>query len=503
MQGFKPLNTKEVFGSLKQVDIFFLLDGTASMGPYIQAARKAVQHIAEKLRNTPRFMETSFRFGFRIYRDSYADSLVREEKKICQGGICEGMPFSAETCQSDSGTTEANWQAFTKQINEVKETTEDKDDYPEKLFAGLRQVVQDDIASCEQRTKLLFVIGDHGDKQTEVPTDIITSLTQDFGKPVIVFFIQTPNVNESVTYQQAYESFNTQGLQLLSQILTPEFRGEKIEASHYFLSLDETELPDKVESLVRGYSSSEVVNEIEQAIAGGDSLQNVLQQKMKQGDMPVLYWKVVDETVCQALGEQCEVPIDHKVIDFYIPMDKEKIQEEIWMTAKDLDDWLALLKPFETIIGDYAILEQRQKFADLLKRQVLNILGGYPEEDVPLGEQIIMHRKSALPIREQGPLLQYSLKEIREEVPGCELTRLAGWVEAVRQILQKVYANPTVKVAFKLQYPFTPCPLTDKGKKIPKMVFEQAQKLGPDDNYRYDHELYGQSVYWLPMEFLP
>lgn len=506
MQGFKPMDTEEVFGSLKQVDIFFLLDGTASMQPFIKAAQKAAQNIAEKLRNTPRFMETSFRFGFRIYRDVYADTLTRDDKKLCQGGVCEGMPLSAETCQFDSEATEANWQAFKQQINKVTETKDDKDDYPEKLFDGLRQAVQNDMASCEQRTKMLFVIGDHGDKEATIPEDIINSLTKDFSKPVVVFFIQTPNearADAATTYQEAYNSFKNQGQQLLDHVLTAEFKGEKIDAASYFLSLGEEQLPEKIASLVKGYSSSEVVNEIEQAVAGGDSLENILKQKMKQGDMPVLYWKVVDETVCRALGTQCEVPIDHKVIDFYIPIDKEKIQEEVWMTAKNLDNWLELLKPFETVIGDYSIPEQRQKFTDLLQQQVLNILGGYPKENLALGEQLLMNRKNAIPVREQGPLLQYSIKEIREEVPGCELTRLAGWVESVRQVLQKVYANPTVKVSFTLQQPFTPCPLTEKGKRVPKMVFEQAQKLGPDDTYRYDHELYGQSVYWLPMEFLP
>jgi len=120
-------------------------------------------------------------------------------------------------------------------------------------------------------------------------------------------------------------------------------------------------------------------------------------------------------------------------------------------------------------------------------------------------EKLVMGHKSALPIREDSPLLQYSLQEIREEISAdCELPRLIEWVTAIRQVLLKVSAQPTLEVSFKLEdYPPTTCPLTTKGLRVPKLTSEQKRKLGPDDEYRYDHHFRGQTIYWLPLEFLP
>ncbi|OQW93856.1 MAG: hypothetical protein BWK79_08950 [Beggiatoa sp. IS2] len=510
MQGFKPLNT-EVLTALKQVDVFFLIDGTATMAPYIQAAKEVVLEIGTNLRNEPAYKETSFRFGFRIYRDTYADALVKDGRPLCKGGICEGMPLSAGTCEANEETVNQNWQGFVKQIAEVKETVDDKDDYPEKLFDGLRRATQD-VASCEQRTKLIFVVGDHGDKQPTVPQDIINNLKRNF-KRAIVVFIQTANnekiLKKSEFYKVAYDSFKTQGLTLIKGLLPADFQGQAIEPEDYFLSLDEvTLLPAKIFKLVSEYSPSDVVNEVAQALRGGDALQNILAKLMKKGDMPVLYWQWVEDAACQALGKQCQTAVDHQVNEFFIPVSKEKIQEEVWMNADSLDKWIALLRPFEDIQG-LPISEQRGKFADLLLEQVQNILGG-PQlrEDETLGKQfesLMMKRKDALPVRENSPLLQYSLKEIRSEISAdCELPRLIEWVKGIRQILLKISGKPTLEVSFTLaDYPASACAVTPKGQRIPKLVAEQRQPLGPNDEYRYDHNFRGQTIYWLPVDFLP
>lgn len=231
-----------VLSNLKLVDVFFLLDGTASMGPYIKAAGQAVQNIAENLRNEQKFQETSFRFAFRVYRDTYADSTLKE----CYEGVCEGMPFSAETCSFDQEATKANWADFKDKIDDVKETRDDNDDYPENLFEGLRQALFD-MASCPKRTKLLFVIGDHGDRQQQWPKDIVDGL-KGLADRVIVFFIQTPNNSSQVRnpqlYQQAYRAYKDQADELLKKILPPEFQSEGID--DYFLSLDQTQLAAQI-----------------------------------------------------------------------------------------------------------------------------------------------------------------------------------------------------------------------------------------------------------------
>ncbi|OAD22771.1 conserved hypothetical protein, secreted [Candidatus Thiomargarita nelsonii] len=509
MQGFDRYE-EDILTRMKLVDVFFLIDGTASMDPHINAARQAVQEIGRNLRQQPDFAETSFRFGFRIYRDTYADNIL----SACQGGVCEGMSLSSKTCESDNDDTEANWQAFVRQLGKVKATHEKSDGYPEKLFDGLRQAILDMIP-CDKRAKLLFVIGDHGDREDEVPQDIVDNLNNHFAKK-LVFFIQTPNKSSQArtpsSYQKAYTAYNKQAFQVLYKILPTEFKGQRIQHGDYFLSLSQSSLITQVVERVKQYSSSRVVNELKQVLAGGESLQNILNRSVQQGGMPVMYWKWIQDTACSELGDQCNTTVDHKVVDFYIPVDKNKVQEEVWMTASNLDDWLSLLKPFENL-GALPVWKQREVFAQLLRKQVQEILGAYPQQGLTLGEMAAQAKKKVLPMRQNGPLLQYKIEEIREEIEVCEVTRLINWVNAIRKVLQRVYNDSTQKPVFSLEYPKrksrwwggTDCPLSDKGKRVPELKFGRvvAQALGPDDNYRYDHRLYGQTVYWLPIDFLP
>ncbi|TGO02375.1 hypothetical protein PN36_26055 [Candidatus Thiomargarita nelsonii] len=186
---------------------------------------------------------------------------------------------------------------------------------------------------------------------------------------------------------------------------------------------------------------------------------------------------------------------------FYIPIDAEKVQEEVWMTANQLADWLALLKAFEKALP---LQKQRTAFVYRLRKQIQDLIGSYPPSNIVLSEWLAKQR--VLPIRQDSPLLQYSLDEIGRKIEDCEVSLLVNWVTEIRKVLQNVSSDSTQKVAFRPKYPTTSisCPLSEKGKKIPESLeFEPSAPLGSDDNYRYDHSLYGKTVYWLPVEFLP
>ena len=501
MEGFRPLET-DAFVNLKRADVFFLLDGTRSMKPYINATVKVAQNIASELRKGG-YEETSLRFGFLVYRDTYADNLI----DACEGGICEGLALPSTTCNADRRTAQESWVEFIDGLSKVKETREDADDYPEKLFDGLRQAIQD-MASCDQRGKLLFVIGDHGDRENHPPEDIIANFKNNFGKRLIAF-IQPPKdpaKSHKSDYQDAYSSFTTQAWRIISKTVPAEFRGQEIEREDFLMSLNEAQIPNRVLELVKPFYRTDIVNEIEQALRGGDSLKSILDKYMREGDMPVLYWQWVENSLCEGLGKQCEARVDHRVTDFYIPVNKDNFQEEIWMKEHDLEQWLHLLRPFE----DLAILsvdQQRNEFSRLLKEQVQSILGGPPLDDnEPLINQLrnLARRKNALPVRDQSPLLQYSIREIKEEIQPCELFRLLAWINNIRAILTKVSGSPTLKVSFDLDYSGgSDCPLSEKGKRVPTMTLLPPEQLGPDDTYSYRHSFRNTRIYWLPINFLP
>jgi hypothetical protein len=495
-----------ILAPMKQVDVFFLIDGTAGMSPYIKAVKLAAQDIADQLRQEPDFKETSLRFGFRVYRDTYADSIRKNGQQICWGGICEGLPLSATTCRPNDSDTQANLEKFIQQIDRVEEISS-QNDYSKQLFDGLRQAIQD-MTPCPKRTKLLFVIGEHGDRQDEVPQDIVNAFNDSFERKAI-YFIQTPNniykARTPSAYRKPYLGYRSQALQLLDKVLPREVKGKPVARTDYFFSLNQTQLTEKVIEQVKQYSSRVVINELEAvlAAAGRESLQNALDKNLKANKIPILYWQWIDEVCNTRFKEPCEKVIYNRVTEFELPIDKTKIQEEIWMTASDLDDWLSLLRPFENVLkGYYRTRTQRKMFVKLLRKQIQEIVGGFPEETVPMSEWLATQHKRALPMREDSPLLQYSFKELRE-IERCELKRLAKWVTDIRTVLQRVYNNSTHKVNFTLKYPATTCPLSEKGKKVPKLKFGTTQALGPDDTYRYDHTLYNQTVYWLPVDFLP
>jgi hypothetical protein len=512
MKGFESSDT-HVLETMKQVDIFFLLDGTVSMKLYINSATQAAKQIVNGLWKDNNFQETSFRFGFRVYRDTFADA----KNPKCHGGVCEGMPFAASTCQLDSKATVSNWASFNREISKVRETTDDKDDYPEQLFAGLQQALQD-IASCNNRTKVLFVIGDHGDKQETLPPQLAQALSK-FGK-LIIFFIQTPAIEPSGAsqnqYRQAYHSFQTQAQSIIAQLIPTEFKQQKIDRQQYFLTLKEKksnrqadvdkvvkEVVNKVISLVKLYSESAIVNEVAQQIRGGDSLENVINKWMAKGDMPVLYWQLLDKTACQGLGEQCKKNIDHRVIDAYVASN-DKVEEEIRLTAIQLDEWRAILRRLSDI-KIRPVEDQRQAFITVLRQEIQDILGKPPQyQDMQQSLGELMKRKAGLPMREQSPLLQYGVEDIKE-MPNCELRRLVSWVSSIQQLLNNVRSAPTLKVAFTLKpYPEKQCPLaTEKGKQIQELVPEPPRKLGETEEYRYDRSFRGQVIYWLPTKFLP
>jgi hypothetical protein len=496
---------------LKRADVFFVLDGTASMGPYIEGAKRTVQDIVEVLHEQPEFKETTFRFGFLVYRDDFADKLPKDEwcrgnscEKLCHGGICETMPLANVECKADTAIAKNIWYDFEYQIGAVKATRDDRDDYQEKLFAGLTEAIAA-IANCEDNAKLVFVIGDHGDRQDRISPQVIDRWQRDFPK-LAVYFIQTPN-NESQAktpylYRAAYQDFRRQAFEFLYRL----YPDKRYDPEEHFLSLTQNNLVEKIIEKIKSYSNSAIINEIEQIVDNGESVKEAIEKYRRKEDFPVLYWDWVEKEFCKQVGEQCDKPVKHQVQDFYIPIKAGEMQEEIVLIERHIDQWVKLLTPLTRLGGGLSPEELRQKFVDVLSEEIQNVIGQPPIsfDDPSSLLEILEKGNNSLPLNKKSPLLQYSFKELLEGIENCELKWLMEWVRDTKAALTKILANPTLKVSYTLEdYPPTPCSLTEKGKKIKKMVFGPRSKLGEDDSYRYGHALKGITLFWLPMDLLP
>ncbi|HEW97901.1 MAG TPA: hypothetical protein ENF37_04545 [Beggiatoa sp.] len=263
------------------------------------------------------------------------------------------------------------------------------------------------------------------------------------------------------------------------------------------------QLAKQVVQQVGHHSSSSTINEVILKLRAGQSVKDIIEQGMREGDLPVLYWQLLEKELCQTVNEQCKHSVDHRVIDAYIPVSNDLV-EEIWLLSRDLDNWKSLLRPLFKNIQDKPFDAQKREFVRVLKEELMRILGEplLLEAGKTLGD--VLRRKNGLPVREHSPLMQYTVKEILN-MQRCEFQRLTKWVEDIYGLLNRLTGQPTSKVAFSLaDFPDTQCPrVSDKGRNIKRLTLAPPKALGPSDEYRYDHTFRGDTIYSIPKDFLP
>lgn len=500
----------ETLNSMKHVDVFFLLDGTSSMGPYIKAVKNVVGDIIDSFSNHESYKDTKFRFGFRIYRDTYAGN----------NGIGEGLPLSSRCDANDRHALMRGREKFESAMALVKVSSNERDDYEENLFGGIKQAVRD-MNPCPENTKLLFVIGDHGYSEAKqrargnVPVSVETLIRNLEGdqsqgvKNIVTFFIQTPKVDHMYkrnrAYTRAYDRYRSQAVEVLKGVLDRE-ENIQAEIDNYLLTTDDRGLSDKVIAGVSAFSRVDVVNEIIVDLSGGASLVEAierLQGSPEFGNLPGLFWEVVKDGSCKHLGEQCENKVFDTILEGYIPI-SENIVEDVWLKSDDLDRWRKILSMLEDI-GNLPSAKQRTAFVIALTENLRQVLKGIYKNDQSLRDYIET-RVASLPIRDNSPLFHYSYDSLmdKEQVPDCEINRLVYWVHNSKKMLDVVSLGTRRPVFTEEPYPGE-CERAD-GSEIPIPYIADAiqqASLGPTDDYRYDHTFQKARIFWVPKGYLP
>ncbi|MBF0125909.1 MAG: hypothetical protein HQM02_01745 [Magnetococcales bacterium] len=558
MPEFKNLTAK------KRVDIFFLLDATASMEPVIDAVRGTpekrgvIQEIIHTLKNTQGFKDTQFRFGFRVFRDPYADKLFPNTPG---DGVGEGFPLP-EACDLDTAGQQREFVKFEQAIAGVKVTQGDEaDDYQENLYGGLNQSLKQDLTACPDNLKLLFVIGDNGYTATRnevdahgrvravakyaqpVNRDVLARLMRgnsDAGTKtnnVIPFFIQTPfrgeHVKHAQSYKIAYEQFEQQTKYLLEQSL-PATEVTSGAVKDHALRMEEANLIPRLVSTVEKLSSSALIDEIILDIRGGAALNAVIDRlKRERIDIPGVYWHILQRGSCGELGNQCEDRVYDTTRIGYIEAD-DKVAEELWISSGALSSWIRILKGFE---GYFDLPESQLRRALIsamilglqqeIRRPPIDVSGETPAE--------YAQRRGGLPVRRHSPLLSYHVPSLSAEntarnkdgrlvvldankkpmldkakqeilaAPTCELRRLALWAIKSKEMLEIVERDHVRPVFKTVPYQPRQCPdATASGRALPQITDAiQQAPLGPDKAYRFSHDIGGMRGYWIPQEYLP
>ncbi|MBF0184059.1 MAG: hypothetical protein HQM06_06700 [Magnetococcales bacterium] len=535
----------------KHVDIFFLLDATASMEPVIDAVRGTdkqagvIQEIIHSLKSTQGFRETQFRFGFRIYRDTYADSRLPNG---LGDGIGEGFPLP-EGCTLNAEQQKQSLEKFQEAIAKVQVTSDDADDYEENSFGGLEQALKKDMTACPDHVKLLFMIGDSGYRDTHpvrgakyrhpVRTDTLAHLLRGGdvagGKSnnVIPFFIRTPSLAQQAKnpnlYKNAYELFGAQANTLLSNSLPATSK-----TGEHFFQLGDNNLVSRVLQTVEKLASSELINEIILDVRGGAALTAVIERlRRERVDIPGVYWHILKQGACGELGEQCERRVYDTTQIAYIEAD-DKIVEELWINSGELSSWIRILRGFE---GYFDLPETQLRRALIsalvlglqqeIRRPPIDVAGETPAE--------YAQRRGGLPVRRHSPLLSYNVNALSAEqvernmdgrlvvldkekkpmldnkgqpilaAPVCELRRLSLWAIKSKEILEVIERDFFKPVFQATTHQARSCPdATPNGRALLKVEGAvQREPLGPDKSYHYAHTLGGRRGYWIPQEFLP
>ena len=499
--------------NLQKLDIFFLIDGTQSMDPYIDAIRGTagrpgiVQRVIDAFAEDDTFRMTQLRFGYRVYRDTYAGN----------GGIGEGLPLDSN-CEVTPQSLQNNLDRFNFSIANVQASTTDSahgdNDYEENLFGGIDQAVGD-LLSCPENTKVLFVIGDHGysagaqsarGERVISASQLVTAMKGSKGtgeKSIVTFFIQTPEIWSQAAnpdaYRAAYQRFTAQGRDILSGILSG--RGAS-EIEQYLLVSNDATLTDKILTSIKRFGDVRVVNELIADLRGGSSLVDAitrLQGAKEFRNLPGLFWDIVEQGSCKSLGPLCNQRVFDTVLEGYIQVNEEHAVD-VWMTSDDLTRWVNLLDLMRDV-RQYSGQKQREAFVQALVVSLEAVIAKplFRESDETLEE--FLSRKGGLPIRDNSPLLSYSLKELLspQVVPNCEVLRLANWMQQSKRMLAIVSKGDRVPVYATAAYPGA-CP---GGEAIPFIDGDISQKPFRESGMSYSHPFQKARIFWVPREYLP
>ncbi len=520
----------------RRIDVFFVVDGTESMDHVINAIKGTASRpgIVETIRTAlgeHLSQGVSFRYGFRIYRDS----VPAGHGRAAVSGIGEGLPLQGDACERPTpDSLEANHEAFEARFGAVRASKVPNlpgtvEDYAENTLGGLDQALID-VTGCSNNMKVIFVIGDHGYNGERhrargfpvVTTDrIVNALTDGrFGLPPLLYFIQIPRDLTDKTprmirdYNKAYALFRDQALDILrgqeqrlnSRRDTDEVRTYDLESN--FIRLSEANLTEevltRVTDTVRDWTNPDMVNELVLDLRGGASLVEAI-ERLRAGDsnIPILYWDMVEDRLCGGLGRQCLERVYEGVEEAYITNTRDVVRE-LWLSADQLEAWMSLLSAVQAHNWEPGQLRV------LLVRTLVSSLESILHtrySDVGETFEEFARRAGGLPVGFDSPVMKYSPLELMDadRIKTCEIEKVVQWLQASYKILgiaREKYFRPDYTIEY---YPPHLCELTDKGRAVPYVPGRiERLRLGETNDYSYAKVFQDERViYWLPQEFMP
>lgn len=520
--------------SLRNVDVFFLIDGTQSMGPHIDglvgrgAGQGIIPSIQDAFETDPRFRNVNVRYGYRVYRDVYAGGDAF--------GVGEGIRLS-NNCQPTEAELETNRAEVEQGIGTIDPDFGDDSgiadtDHEENLALGLAFAV-DDMAACEDNVKLLFVIGDTGFDSERLAADgvpfsteeqlveLLAESTTRAVDPIIPFFIQVPRVQtQSLNYDEAYDLFTQQAQSLIGSLqgrYTEDLvRRYSLNLSEHFFSLDgneieasQTQMVENILNRVANFGDQRPVNEIIAELRTGNSLVQIITALQDQANgIPALRLAQIERRICDTLGAACTERIISDVAEGYIAHTEDVVMD-VLLTSGEFSDWRRQL---ETLRELNAIdpRDQSQLVVNMMVSSVERSLGELTPAEMNMSVADFLFLRGGMPVGSQTPLLNYSVRDFvaaterdspvfdGNEVEICELLAVIRWLERHRAIFSAVERGQIP--IFETQQ-ITECDLRRQA--MEELIFIDERRFPDPDRMDYSFVRINERSFWLPDSFLP
>ncbi|KPA16289.1 von Willebrand factor, type A domain protein [Candidatus Magnetomorum sp. HK-1] len=460
--------------NFRNIDVFFLIDGTNSMTTSYEAVKNFLSEISSYLSFNQVFESYRFRFGCRVYRDTYAHPN--------NNGVGEIIPLTSYD------STE-----FQEKIIQLKTTLDDSADegHHECLYYGLEQAAED-IGDLPNNSKILIIIGDCGDNADEESTKVLENALDKLKRfntlvPIIIQVEKLKNYS-SYDYSKAYKDFNVQTKTILNRILS----NEAINITEYFNSLSESILKRKIGDIIKRETLE--FDELERVI---NSDAKSLNEYITKHVDTKRYFPIIARKRLQQIVERNRYEVDYGFIKYT----KGNWEEQLWMDKTDGPSLLGM-------INLYNLNKPRSKENDkinFIKTFLSEIKSTFklkPYSDSGESVQEYLSRVMIVPMIEKRPLMQYSYPELEKmDVDSCEFNRLKKWIIFHQIRLERIFLDPTVEIKSKMTDLDNDRILDyeDECSNTPKNETSHVDKFGcsPSDKVDKDCEFFFDQYYAL------
>jgi hypothetical protein len=492
-----------------RVDVFFLIDGTYSMRPWIDAILGAegrpglIQQVQSQLADElPKGVRV--RYGFRVFTDTWPAG---------QSSLGPAHRLLSDECgKQTAAQVEAHNRAFQDALAKVqRRPSEEGDDYFEDVYGGIDQALKD-MAGCLDHMKILIVVGDGGyaaETQRErgvepIDEDQLIERAAAFDR-FNLFFLRPPEDQRVLRrwrgetrsqaqdrqdkFRAARKAFAAQGGVFVDAL--KKARLARLEAAFAAAPADHGDGASRLAELNRdGFgwyadvafsdrdAADEIVRELGRRITqavdpdtvlavqidlatGASVVEAIARLPLERDDVPVRLWKqtlLVD--LCQRLGlERCFNRVVDLTQTVFVRRDETfpaadggpRIPAFIpgvmlhQVAFNDLRNWV---RDVSAGVNNTTVGQNRDNLLRLMlahARRLARQEGTYSSDSV----REILQQGANLPIREDSPLLRYDAAEIYDpqRVPACEVDALINWLASVKTMLDTV-ATGTERPSF-------------------------------------------------------